>query len=186
MLRNHRYLSLLPLVMLAAESGTASGGASSAKPKGTLEEQLTQARNDLATAQGSVSSLTTERDNLRSERDNIQNQFNSLTTTANETKTNLTNAQSRITQLEGELNTTKTTLTSAESNVTRLETLCDVKGIDRNASVPASKAPIKGDMHVFDKWSQAEGGEKTRLWRSHKAEIRAEGERRSKEGNRES
>lgn len=127
---------------LAPENGGGSGGGV------TLEEQLSQARADLATAQGSVTALTTERDTARSqitsltaERDNLQAQFDSLTTTANDLRAQVTSLTGERDTARTELATAKGDLTLATANVTRLEKLCGVKGINPSAAAPAIEQP---------------------------------------------
>lgn len=135
-----------------------------AAPKGTLEEQLTQARADLAAAQGQVSSITAERDTATSrvtavtaERDTLQGQFDSLTTSANELRTQLSTAQGQVTSLTVERDGLNAQLTSANTNVSRLEKLCGVKGVDPKSSVPAIDEPAAevGEAQWIERYNSA-------------------------------
>ncbi len=169
-----------------SKSDDAGGGGAPAKPKATLEEQLTSARSERDTANGLVASLTTERDTARSERDNLQTQFNVATAAATTANTERDTARGQVTGLTTERDTARNERDTARSNVSRLETLCGVKGVDHRAVPPALAENGDGGAgtHVFDQWSNATGAAKTTLWRANHAAIRAEGERRAAVGNR--
>jgi chromosome segregation ATPase len=168
---------------LAPDQGGGTGGNGQ-----TLEQQLSQLRTDLTTAQSSIQSLTRERDQAVSdlttrttERDQLQSQFDELTTTANDLRTQLTTVTGERDTARSELSTARNNLTLASANVTRLEKLCGVKGIDQKTAVPSVDQSSAGG-HVYDQWNNASGAEKSRLWSAHRDEIRAEGERRAKAG----
>jgi hypothetical protein len=129
----------------ADKGGSASGGGPAPSP--TIEQQLTQSRDDLAAAQSTLNALTSERDTLASqvaslttERDQIKSQFETLTVTATETKTKLSAAESAVASLTTERDGFKSKLDTATSHVTRLESLCGVKGVDP-AHVPPALPP---------------------------------------------
>ncbi len=114
----------------------------------TLEEQLTSAREDLATAQSSLDAVTRERDTaksdvtrLTSERDNLQTQFDALTTEANRVKGDLTTAQSTIVTLTSERDNHKTASETKDKRIANLESLCGVKGVNPQAAPPAVDNP---------------------------------------------
>lgn len=161
-------------MLFAADKGAGTGG--SGNPL-SIEEQLTAARSETTTLQGSLSAITTERDSLLSERDSLRGQFDSATLAA-------TTAQSELATVHGELEAARVNVTSltaardtAAQNVARMETLCGVRGIAKDAAVPTvPDAPAS--THVYDQWHKATGADKTRLWRAHRSDIRAEGERR--------
>ncbi len=166
--------------MLMFSPEPAGGGGGDPKPKGTVEQQLAAALSANTTLEGQVTSLTTERDTLKSEVGTIKGQFEAVTKTANEQKEKITGLETQVTTLTGQLTQANEKATKATENVTRLETLCGVKGISTSAAVPAIETPENGGPagHVYDQWANAAGSEKTRLWRAHKKEIRAEGMRR--------
>ena len=176
MIRNHRFAGL-PF-FLAQDKGGGNGGGET--PKGTLEQQLAQAQSDLTAAQGSITALTKERDDAKSEVTKITGQFTEATQTATNLQTKVAGLETQVTNLTGQLTQSNEKLTKAEGNVVRLESLCRIKGVNPGAAVatvPDTNTP--GNEHVYDKWVNATGNEKTRLYRAHKKEIRAEGMRRA-------
>lgn len=187
MLRNRHhsilFASIASCLLMAPDNGAPAGGGGTPSPatppplpKGTLEEQLSQANSDLATLRGTVGTLTTERDDLRSQFDSLTSTSQNLTKERDAAQSELVTAREKINSLTGERD-------RAVVNVGRLETLCDLKGIDKGAAVPTSDAPAAGgEAHVYDQWANATGAEKSVLYHKHKSEIRAEGDRRAKSG----
>lgn len=145
----------------------------------SIEEQLTAALSNAGTLQASIDSLTAELGTVKGERDSLTGQFESLTTEATQLRSDLDAARASITSLTTERDAATTDLAAASANVSRLEALCGVKGINSSAAAPAvPEVPGASSEHVFDQWQKAHGAEKTRLWRAHRSDIRAEGERR--------
>lgn len=172
--RLHQRLGFAAMIFHAPETDGKTG---SSKPA-TLEDKLAAAEKARDEHKASLDLVTKERDDLKSERDNIQNQFNALTTAANKSKDDLKISQDAVTSLTKERDDLKEKSTKDATNITRLESLCGVKGVDHNSAVPtvpASGAP----GHVYDQWVAANGAEKTRLFRAHRLEIRAEAQRRA-------
>jgi outer membrane murein-binding lipoprotein Lpp len=177
---NRRYSILtgcISMLFLSPEGG-AGGGGGTAKP--TIEAQL-------ATANSQMASLTTERDTARTDLLAAQNEVTRLTNQFNAATTKATTAQNEVTRLTGvvstvttERDTARTGLVTADANVVRLESLCGVKGINKDAAVPAvpEAAGGAGGGHVYDQWKSAKGTAKARLWNKHHDDIRAEGLRR--------
>lgn len=154
--RRHILLGSVLSIMLAPETGGGSGG--SANPPGTLEEQLTAARNDLTTARASIASVTTERDTARSELATAQtevtrltNQFTTLTTTASASAAEVTRLTSELSTVTAARDTVTRDLTTANTNITRLEALCGVQGID-SKKIPAA-IPEPGAKSSMAEWS---------------------------------
>lgn len=177
MIRN-RFFDLVPgILFLAADKGGGSGSTVA-----TIEEQLSSAKADLIKVNTQVDSLTKERDDANKKAGDLQAQFDSATKSA-------TDAQAELKTVKGELETAKTTINNLTSerddqskNIVRLETLCGVKGVDPKSAVPPQSSDQAGGDHVYDQWQKATGAMKTRLFREHKAEIRAEGDRRKQAG----
>lgn len=159
MLNIHRS-RFAPRIFRNTPKDSGGGGTPTPPPTSlTLEQQLTKARDDLAGAQGQVTSLTTDRDQLASqvtalttERDQIKGQFDSLTITANDTKTKLTATEGQVTSLTTERDGLKTQLSTAGSNISRLESLCGVKGIDPAAVPPTLPEDSKGERLTMKQW----------------------------------
>lgn len=142
-IKRHSILGLSTM-FLAPDTGGASGGA--AKP--SLEKQLATAQSDLAAAQASVSSLTSERDktlgdlqSITAERDSLRSQFDALTAESTKLRSDLTTAQATISTLTVERDTARQQHTVSEGNVSRLEALCNIKGIDSKQAVPPASQP---------------------------------------------
>lgn len=166
--------------MCMLSTPTDGGGGGGAKP--TLEEQLSKARSDLAASKTQVDALTKERDDAKAEATRVSGQFDAATKEATDAKAENTKLKADVSTITADRDAIKTKLTTAETNITRLETLCAVKGVDKNATVPlAEESGTTG--HVYDQWQAAGAAgnstEKMRLWREHRAEIRAEGLRRA-------
>jgi chromosome segregation ATPase len=138
-------LALRSAFMCMLETPKEGGGGGG---KGTLEEQLTQAQTDLATANGSVQSLTTARDTAITERDtarnnatNLQTQFDALTGEATKLRTDLATEQGKVTALTTERDTLKTAGATKDARIKNLEALCNVKGLNPDAAPPAVEEP---------------------------------------------
>lgn len=85
---------------------------------------------------GTLTALTTERDDARAELVTIKAQFDAITTEANTAKADLVTAKASIVSLTDKLTATEGRLAKSDENTTRLEALCGVKGIPTNAAVP--------------------------------------------------
>lgn len=120
-------------------------------PQATLEERLNAAVSARDTAIAERDSAIGERDAASSARD---------TATAE-----------RDTAI-GERDT-------ARANVTRLEALCDLRGIDRNAAVPAAQAPDNSDTDLLARYQALAGRDKTAFFRANRAAL----ERAAAKGN---
>ena len=120
-------------------------------PQATLEERLNAAVSARDTA-------IAERDSAIGERD--------AATSARDTAT-----AERDTAI-GERDT-------ARANVTRLEALCDLRGIDRNAAVPAAQAPDNSDTDLLARYQALAGRDKTAFFRANRAAL----ERAAAKGN---
>lgn len=123
-------------MFFAADKG-GSTGESGTKPL-SIEVQLTNAKSELATVQGNLSTITGERDTLTTERDNLKSQFDELTKTANQHVADLATVRAELATAQGTVTSVTAERDSAFQNVTRLEALCGVKGIAKNAAVPAA------------------------------------------------
>lgn len=131
-------------LMLARDGGESGGGG---KP-GTIEEQLSEVRSELATAQSSVSSLTTERDTALRERDEARNTASSLQEQFDAATQTATTAQSELARLTSELGAVTTARDTAvtagatkDGRIKNLEALCRIKGLDTNAAPPVIEEP---------------------------------------------
>ena len=167
------------------DNGGGGGGSDTPKPQSlTLEQQLSKARDDLAAKDTQIGTLTSERDQARtdlatrtSERDNLQTQFDSLTTTATETKTKLTTAESTVTDLTNKNAKLTTDLAASAKNVTRLEKLCDLKGISHQEA-PADQ----GDQNTPSSTAEFETRIKAAKTPAERQTISAEYEKALAEG----
>lgn len=127
----------------------ATGGGNPAPPGDTIEGRLAKATSDLAdvrtqlaTAQSSLSALTTERENAVAARDALQGQFDALHTTAKETKDLLTKATADLLETNASLTTARASIVTKDSQIGNLESLCDIKGIDPEKAIVASITPL--------------------------------------------
>ena len=116
--------------------------------KPTLEQQLASALSDLTSANDSLSTMTGERDkaladvtSITSERDNLKSQFDDATSTAAGLRTDLDAANGKITSITSERDQARKDLDSATANISRLEKLCSLKGIDPKAAVTPDTTP---------------------------------------------
>lgn len=123
-------------------------GPSDPPKKVTLEEQLTSARSELATAQSSLDAATKDRDTaksevtrLTSERDALQTQFDALTTEATKAKTDLVTMTSERDTHQAASEAKDKTITAKDSRIKNLESLCGIKGLNPDAAPPALDEP---------------------------------------------
>lgn len=124
--------AFIPRLALAADKG---GGAGDAAPK-TLEQRLTDATTEAAALRDQVATLTKERDDAKAESTRVQTQFDELSKTAKDAQDKITKIETELTDTKAKLTTTESTLATANTNVSRLETLCKLKGIPADQSVP--------------------------------------------------
>jgi len=113
-------------------------------PAATLEERLTAAESNVAGLTSKLVTVENERETARTslaamttERDTLKTQFDGLTATANQHLADLNTARGQITTLTTERDNANTALATANGNVARLTSLCELKGINPAAAVPA-------------------------------------------------
>jgi hypothetical protein len=152
MIRN--FLSCVPFVLLSLRApdagGPGGGGGTPAptaatpppEPEGnTLEDKLTSAKTHIGNLWKDLVRLTGE---LATEVKNnltLAGQFKTLEETAKKEKADHAETKGLLETEKTAHTQTSGLLVTAEKNVTRLETLCDLKGIDKNQIIPPAGAP---------------------------------------------
>ena len=147
--------------------------------------ELQRLRSQVEKLTRNILSLTDENAALQKEFNSIkpstesESELETLRVENRELKTQIeANTNEIITSLTRERDAATQSLATARTNLSRLEALAGVKGIDPKAAPAASSENPYASNHVFDQWMNATGEEKMSLFRSHKAEIRAEASRR--------
>ena len=138
MLRANRFLATLAF-FLSPDNGGAGGGAPASKPSGTLEEQLTAARNDLTARDATISTLTTERDTARNDLATRDQTISTLTTERDTARSerdtarnDLTARDATISTLTGERDTARNESSTRGTRITQLESALGAAGVGVN------------------------------------------------------
>ena len=167
----------------APNKGGESGGTA---PQATLEERLNaavSARDTAITerdsAIGERDAATSARDTAISERDAAISARDAATAERDSAIGERDAASSARDTATAERDTAIGERDTARANVTRLEALCDLRGIDRNAAVPAAQAPDNSDTDLLARYQALAGRDKTAFFRANRAAL----ERAAAKGN---
>lgn len=144
------------MVFLEKDGGGGGGG--------TIEDRLkavTEDRDALKEKLTGLDALTKERDELKADRDRLQELFDSLTKTATSAQDELKQTKDKLTTVTGERDTALRERDTANTNVGRLEKLCDLKGVDRTAAVPVAGGGSPQQQLSVDDFNTRLGAAKT-------------------------
>jgi predicted RNase H-like nuclease (RuvC/YqgF family) len=166
-----------PMFMLAPEQGGGSGGgeggtetpkpeespvpAEQPKPEGeSLENKLTSANTLIARFYNTAKDLWSRLGTANNERARLESQFNAVSSDLQKekeehgkTKGLLATANTQVTGLTTERD-------NANKNVERLEKLCNLRGIDHTAVVPASQTSANSAGNVWEQYQNLRTQEK--------------------------
>jgi hypothetical protein len=198
-----KLLSFVPFVLcnlMAADNGGGSGSSPAApaaptKPSwapgdkapeltgDSLESKNTSATGIIGALFANLKAAFTDFSSLQTEKNNLETQFNELKQTAQAEKDAHAETKNLL-QVEKDAHT-KTTgkLEKSEKNVERLESLCDLKGIDKNQAVKPNQAAAGAtgstvaneylDLKKKEAAGEVKRGTASRFYSKNKKEIDA-------------
>ena len=174
MLKRNLFFGRAPIFFAADDGAKGNGGASPAQPTTLADarKRISQLEADAAGHATTVSTLTTERDEARTQRDQNLEVATTNARERDEARNDRDNARTERDTAQRELATERTARGKADENVTRLEKLCGLRGINQNElPTAADDTDANSGATLYAEWQNLSGAAKTAFRRKHEQAL---------------